>query len=70
MSFKVGDKVQVKPAFDIPEILRPDGKPTTGEVREIYGGSYIVYVPIGGADIDVHSQAVPYSDEMLELIDG
>jgi hypothetical protein len=68
MSFKIGDPVQVKPEHDIPLILRPDGKPTTGEVREITDDLFWVWVPIGGAPIDEHSQAVPYTAEQIELV--
>jgi hypothetical protein len=60
--------VQVRPEHDIPAILRPDGKPTTGEIREVYDDTFIVWVPIGDADIDEHSQAVPYEAHQLEVI--
>lgn len=66
-AFKVGDRVRVRPEHDIPLLLRPDGLPTRGEVREIYGDTFMVWVPIGGAPIDEHSQAVPYTAEQLEL---
>ncbi len=65
MRFKIGDQVAVKPEHDIPAILRPGGKPTTGEVREIRDEAIIVWVPIGDADINEHSQAVPYAPEHL-----
>ena len=67
--FKIGDAVRVKPEHDIPPIFRPDGQPTRGEVREIYGDQYTVWVPIDGAPIDEHSQAVPYTAEQIELDD-
>lgn len=63
--FEPGDWVTVKPEHDIPVICRPDGKPTRGRV-EMVGSDYVeVWVPIGDADVDEHSQAVPYSPHML-----
>lgn len=55
-----GDWVEVLPEHDIPPMFRPDGKPTTGRVESIRDGVALVYVPIDGADVDEHSQAVPY----------
>lgn len=62
----VGDWVQVKSEHDIPPMFRPDGKPTTGRVARIDDTTVEVWVPIGGADVDEHSQAVPYEMHMLE----
>jgi vacuolar-type H+-ATPase subunit B/Vma2 len=70
MSFEIGDRVQVRPEHDIPEMFRPDGRPTAGEVREIEGNVFMVWVSIGGAGIDEHSQAVPYTADQLELVAG
>ncbi len=65
MTFKRGDWVEVRPVFDVPLILRPDGKPTRGRVQRVDGDLVEVWVLIGGADVDVHSQAVPYEQHML-----
>lgn len=64
---KVGDWVNVKSEYDIPQMFRPDGKPTNGRIESIDGIVATVYVPIGGADVDEHSQAVPYNVAMLTL---
>lgn len=66
MSFKSGDWVTVKPEHDIPPMFRPDGKPTRGRIHEIFNGDTAeVWVPIDGADVDDHSQAVPYPLDAL-----
>jgi hypothetical protein len=64
-TFKVGDRLQVRPEFDIPEIFRPDGKPTAGTVDQITGKTLFLRVPIGDEDPEVHSQAVPYETYQL-----
>jgi hypothetical protein len=63
----VGDWVIVKDAHDIPAIFRA-GKPTRGRVEEFIedGTMAIIHVPIGDADVDEHSQAVPYPLDALE----
>lgn len=63
---KSGDWVKVKPEHDIPPIFRPDGKPTSGRVQSIEGDNVTVWVPIGDADVDAHSQSVFYTVDMLE----
>jgi hypothetical protein len=64
--FKPGDWVEVKPEHDIPPMFRPDGKPTSGRIDSIAeDGSIWVWVPIGGADVDEHSQAMPYEAHQL-----
>jgi hypothetical protein len=60
------DWVTVKPEHDIPPIFRPDGKPTRGRVERVKDGVAEVWVPIGDADVDEHSQGVPYPLEALE----
>lgn len=55
-----GDWVTVRPEDDLPPMFRPDGKPTRGRIHEIDGDTAILWVPIGGADVDEHSQSVPY----------
>lgn len=67
MSFKIGDRVEVKPEHDIPPLFRPGGKPTAGEVREVIDAETYeaVWVPIGDADIDEHSQAVFYTADQI-----
>jgi hypothetical protein len=62
-----GDWVQVRPEHDIPAMFRPDG-PTRGRVASVEGGFAEVWV--GGADVDEHSQAVPYAVEALERVDA
>jgi hypothetical protein len=52
--------VAVKPEHDIPPLFRPDGEPTRGRIDTIDGDEAMVWVPIDGADVDEHSQAVPY----------
>jgi hypothetical protein len=65
MAFKRGDWVEVKPEHDIPVMFRPDGKPTRGRV-EMIGDDFVeVWVPVDGADVDEHSQSVPYGAHML-----
>ncbi len=59
MSFKPGDWVQVKPSHDLSPLLR-DGKPTRGRVHDVRPDHIEVWIPIGGADVDEHSQAVFY----------
>lgn len=67
---KPGDWVVVKDEFDIPAMFR-QGKPTRGRIEEIDGrGVAIIAVPIGDADVDEHSQAVPYDIAALEPADG
>lgn len=70
MTFKAGDWVRVKDEHDIPAILRPDGQPTKGLVAAVWGEGIEIWVPIDGADVDEHSQAVVYEPHMLEAIDG
>jgi hypothetical protein len=60
-----GDWVSVVEEHDIPVLFRPDGKPTTGRVERVENGLVEVWVPIGGADVDEHSQAVFYPPEAL-----
>jgi hypothetical protein len=55
-----GQWVSVLPEHDIPPMFRPGGMPTTGRVESISGDTAMVCVPIGGANVDEHSQAVPY----------
>lgn len=64
-AYQVGDWVRVRPAHDIPPMFRPDGKPTEGRVAVITDSYVEIWIPIGGADVDEHSQAVPYSPEAL-----
>jgi hypothetical protein len=67
MSIKPGDWVTVKPEHDIPPMLR-NNEPTRGRVHEVWDdGTVEVWVPIGGADVDEHSQSVPYPPEALAL---
>jgi hypothetical protein len=63
---KVGDWVRVKPEHDIAPVFR-GGQPTEGRVAVIEDGLVEIWIPIGGADVDEHSQAVPYSPAALEL---
>jgi hypothetical protein len=63
--FEPGDWVTVKPQDDIPIMFRPDGKPTRGRVERIGADHVEVWVPIGDADVDEHSQAVFYHASML-----
>lgn len=65
-ALKPGDWVTVKPEHDIPPMFRQDGKPTTGRIDTIEDGMAMVWVPIGGADVDEHSQAVPYPVDALD----
>lgn len=59
--------VEVLPHADIPPILR-GGKPTMGRVEEVVeNGDVEVWVPIDGADVDEHSQAVFYGIADLRL---
>lgn len=64
---KLGDWVTVNSESDIPPIFRPDGKPTRGRVESIDGALVTIAVPIDGADVDVHSQAVPYEIGELQV---
>lgn len=64
-AIKAGDWVEVKPAFDIPAICRPDGLPTRGRVHEVAADHVEVWVPIGGADVDEHSQCAFYEPHAL-----
>jgi hypothetical protein len=65
--FESGDWVKVKPEHDIPPMFRPDGKPTTGRVDSVNDdGGLEVWVPIGGASVDEHSQAVFYDPDQVE----
>lgn len=64
---KVGDWVEVKDSYDIPGIFR-GYKPTRGRIEELDGDTVMIAVPIGGADVDEHSQAVPYPREALEPV--
>jgi hypothetical protein len=66
---KVGDWAEVLDEHDIPAICRPNGEPTRGRVDQIDGDTAILWVPIGGADVDEHSQAVPYPLEHLQPCD-
>lgn len=63
---KKGDWVTVKPEHDIPPMFRPHG-PTRGRVESVEDGFVEVWVPIDGADVDEHSQSVPYPPEALEV---
>jgi hypothetical protein len=65
MAFKPGDWVELKPEADVPAICRPDGKPTRGRVEEVCGRRVEVWIPIGGADVDEHSQCVFYDAHVL-----
>lgn len=69
-TFKSGDWVTVKPEHDIPAICRPDGKPTRGRVHVEQDGHVEVWVPIGGADVDEHSQSCLYEPHMLVVAEG
>lgn len=62
----IGDWVCVKAEHDIPAMFRDD-KPTRGRVESIDGDTVEVWVPIGGADVDEHSQAVFYAPDALEV---
>ena len=55
-----GDWVEVLPVADIPPMSR-GGKPTRGRVEQITGDDVEIWVPIGDADVDDHSQACIYS---------
>lgn len=68
MTFTSGDWVTVKAQFDIPAGFR-GGKPTRGRVDTIEGDTVTIWVSIGGADVDEHSQAVPYSSHELERVE-
>lgn len=70
MSIAAGDWVTVKEEHDIPAIFR-DNKPTKGRVHEVVRDDFVeIWVPIGDADVDEHSQAVPYPLEALEKTDA
>ena len=51
--------VEVRPEADIPAMFRSG--PTRGRVQSIDGDTAEVWVPVGDADVDDHSQAVPYA---------
>lgn len=62
-----GSWVEVLPEHDIPAIFR-DNKPTRGRVQTIKDGVAEVWVPIGDADVDEHSQSVPYPLDALRAV--
>lgn len=72
---KPGDWIKVREEYDIPAILR-NGRPTTGRVEDVFddptpeaGPPYVgVLVPVDGADVDEHSQYVPYPLDALERL--
>lgn len=64
---KAGDWVQVKETHDIPTMFRPNG-PTRGRIHEVVDGVAEIWVPIGEADVDEHSQSVPYPLDALEPV--
>lgn len=68
MNLTAGDWVTVKPEHDIPPMFRPDGLPTKGRIHRIDDGLAEVWVPIDGADVDEHSQSVPYPVDALEKV--
>lgn len=70
MSVSPGDWVTLKAEHDIPPMFRKDGVPTRGRVEEIDDGTVWVNVPIGDADVDEHSQAVPYLLDQLDSEGG
>ena len=67
--FKPGDWVQVREDCDIPAPFRQN-KPTRGRVESVSDEAVVIHVPIGGADVDEHSQSVPYSRFELEHSDA
>ncbi len=69
MTFQPGQWVEVLAAYDVPAICRPDGKPTRGRVYVEQDGHVEVWVPIGGADVDEHSQSCLYEPHQLVLSD-
>jgi len=64
MTITPGSWVEVLPEYDIPEIARPDGKPSGGKVERVYeDGTVIVWEGGDGA-------AVPYQAHELRLVDA
>lgn len=57
-AIRIGEWAEVRPENDIPAMFR--NGPTRGLVHEIDGAYATLWVPIGDADVDEHSQAVPY----------
>lgn len=74
--FSPGDWVQVKVEYDIPALLR-NNQPTKGRIEDVFddpmpsaGEAYVgLLVPISDADVDEHSQYVPYPMDALEKIE-
>lgn len=65
----VGEWVTVKPEHDTPPVFR-NYAPTRGQVKRIVDGIAEVWVPIGMASVDEHSQAVPYELDQLDCDQG